>query len=228
MNAFVYIVESPQNSDLRVGRAEGKALCQALTLAEIPHRYSLVTDLKTLRQALGPKLVEAWTTLNKFPILHLSMHGNQEGISLTNESDFLSWNSLRQELLPLNRVMSQVPNGGLLICMSSCFGSSGCRMAMYTDNEPSFRALVGNVGKTGWADAAVAYITFYHLFFKGLPLDVCVDSMRVASGDYNFDFRLGKNAKAIYVDLLQKEMDRLIGEIRCSTQAAQQQVEHAE
>lgn len=71
--------------------------------------------------------------------MHLSMHGSQDGVELTN-GGFLSWHDLRGLLLSLNRAMQ----GGLLICMSTCFGSAGCRMAMYEDNEPTFWALVGN------------------------------------------------------------------------------------
>ena len=69
-------------------------------------------------------------------------------------------------------------------------------MAMYEDSEPTFWALVGNTGSPTWADAAIAYISFYHLFFKGLPLDMCVGSMKVASNDHNFESYLGIATKA--------------------------------
>jgi hypothetical protein len=89
MNGFVYVIESPSSLDLLDGRTEGRALCQALSLAEIPYWYSLVTDRESLGQAIGPRLVEAWKTLGgKPPILHFSMHGNQEGVALTNREDF--------------------------------------------------------------------------------------------------------------------------------------------
>ena len=45
------------------------------------------------------------------------MHGHPDGVALTC-GDFLLWHDLRHLLLPLNRAMQ----GGLLICMSSCFG----------------------------------------------------------------------------------------------------------
>jgi hypothetical protein len=95
--------------------------------------------------------------------------------------------------------------GGLLICMSSCFGASGCRMAMYSDNEPPFWALVGNTGNTPWADAAVGYVTFYHLFFKGTGVAQCVPAMRVASGDPNFLLVSGPEAKANWLAFVQKQ-----------------------
>jgi hypothetical protein len=69
-------------------------------------------------------------------------------------------------------------------------------MAMYQDNEPPFWALVGNTASATWADAAIAYISFYHLFFKGFDIKTCVESMKLASGDRNFVLHLGVDTKA--------------------------------
>src|SRR5689334_1005397 len=114
MNGFVYIIESPSAYDLLDGRTEGRTLGEALTLAAIPYWYSLAIDKATLTQALGPRLLEAWRALGKLPILHLSMHGNQDGVQLSS-GEFISWHDLRNLLLPLNQALQ----GGLLICMSS-------------------------------------------------------------------------------------------------------------
>lgn len=189
--AFVYVIESPSSRDLLDGRTEGRMLTEALRLAEIPHWYSLASDRSMFREALSERLLEAWEAHGKkVPILHLSLHGSTDGVVLTS-GESLSWDELRQELMPLIRAM----DGGLLVCMSSCFGSSGCRMAMYEDSEPHFWALVGNVGSALWSDAAIAYASFYHLFFKRFEIKVCVDSMKVASGDHNFRYYLGADMK---------------------------------
>lgn len=190
IHAFVAAIESPASRDLLDGRTEGRTLCEALKLANIPHSYSLATDREALRIALGDRLRAAARHHGKAPIVHLSMHGNTEGVSLTS-GDFLTWDELRIELLPLLRATQ----GSLLVCMSSCFGDSGCRMAMQEDNEPTFWALVGNTSSTSWADAAVAYISFYHLFFKGFDLLDCVQSMRLASADHNFVYHIGAKTK---------------------------------
>jgi hypothetical protein len=194
MNGFVHIIESPSSDDLLDGVTEGRSLSEALTLARIPHWYNLATDGATLGRALGQRLVEAWRHHNRLPILHLSIHGSQNGVVLTDGMR-LSWDDLRQILLPLNRVM----NGGLLICMSTCFGSAGCRMAMFVDNEPPFWALVGNTGSAGWSDSAIAYISFYHLFFKGYPIETCVESMKVASADHNFIAQSGQKTRENWI-----------------------------
>ena len=212
MKGFVYVIESPTSNDLLDGRTEGRALTEALALARIPSWYGLVTDQDTMHSAIRQRLSEAWKHWQLPPVLHLSMHGSQDGVDLTNGS-FLSWHDLRGLLLPLNRAMQ----GGLLICMSTCFGSSGCRMAMYEDSEPTFWALVGNAGASLWADAAVAYITFYHLFFKGVPVVTCVNAMCVASADTNFVLHSGRDTKDDWLAYMQDKGEGLSQRISLAT-----------
>jgi hypothetical protein len=181
LNGFVHIIESPSANDLLADRTEGKALSEALRLAQIPYSYNLVTNRLTLEQALGTRLIEEYSRLQKSPIIHFSTHGNEHGVALTDET-FVSWHDLRELLKPVFRAM----NGGLLVCLSSCAGGSGCRMAMYDDAEPPFWALVGHPGNADWADAAVGYITFYHRFFRGATVEESVQAMKAASGDSAF------------------------------------------
>lgn len=190
INGFVHIIESPSPGDLLDGRTEGRALSEALRLADIPHCYNLATNKESLRGALGERLVQAWKHFNQPPILHLSMHGNTEGVALTSE-EFISWHDLRGELLPLLEAMQ----GALLITMSACGGGAAFRMAMYDDDKVPFWALVGNAADVVWSDAAVAYIAFFHLFFKGRTVEACVEGMRSASGNPTFLVISGKRTR---------------------------------
>ena len=199
---FVYIIESPSATDLLDGRTEGRALGEAPRLADIPYVYSLTADAATFRTALRDRLIESWKKHDRaYPIIHLSMHGDTNGIAFTN-GDYLSWNDLRSELLPLIRAM---PNA-LLICMSSCFGLAGCRIAMHSDDEPHYWGLVGHPGTVGWSDSAIAYMTFYHLFFKGHGVDHCVMAMKVASGDSDFTYAAGTVTKQSWEDFMRKQL----------------------
>jgi hypothetical protein len=197
LQAFVHIVESPSADDLLSDQVEGRALCGALHLARIPHVYNLASNRDTFRAALAMRLVQALnmpSLQGLRPILHLSMHGNDSGVELTS-GEFISWDDLHSDLAPLLNAM----NGGLLICMSSCFGLAGCRMAMNTTADKPFWALVGNSHSVGWSDAAVGYITFYHQFFKSTPLDRCVSIMREAAGDQNFQHLPGLALKQSWI-----------------------------
>lgn len=190
LNAYVHVIESPSPKDLLVGRTEGKTLCEALSLSQTPHWYCLATNRETLISSLDEQMRLAWDRYKLPPVLHLSMHGNDRGIGLT-DGDFIEWHDLRETLQPLNNWMK----GGLLIAMSACYGSSGCRMAMHDEPKETFWALVGNCKSPRWADAAVAYVVFYHNLFKEVHVEECVKRMRLASGDDEFMFFLGKDAK---------------------------------
>lgn len=84
-------------------------------------------------------------------------------------------------------------------------------MAMYEDAEVPFWALVGNTADTGWSDAAVAYITFYHLLFKGKDVASCVEAMKVASGDSNFVVFSGQHAKESWINFQRQQRAQTIG-----------------
>lgn len=205
---FVHIIESPSADDLLDGRTEGRALSEVLDLAKIPYCYNLVTNLETLSIALDTRLLEAADHFGLAPILHLSMHGNKKGVGLTDGRRLL-WSDLRTLLAPLTNVME----GELLICMSSCFGSAGCRMARHEGAEPPFGALVGNKESVSWEDAAVAYVTFYHLLFKDIPVDQCVERMKWASDDHNFDVKWGHEEKANWTQRMAKFRRKRVAEV---------------
>lgn len=201
VNGFVHIIESPSSQDILDGRTEGRALCEALRLSGIQGCYSAAVSWDMFLEALYNRLSNAIGAFpGKQPILHISAHGNADGIGLTN-GEYVGWNTLRSALAPLNNGM----NGGLLICMSSCFGGSGCRMAMHEENEQPFWALVGHTSDANWADAAVGYTAFYHRFFKGAPLKDCVKAMQYASGDENFDYWNGHSVKARWAEQMSQE-----------------------
>ena len=197
MRKFIYIVESPNAEDLRHHRYEKDVLTSGLALAEIPHHYNFVSDLDSLSQALQINVFEEWVKKGVLldPILHISAHGNDNGISLLS-GQFIDWFQLRQLLLPLLNISA----GKLLICMSTCSGISAVRLAMYEDDHKPFWALVGSSTKPSWADAATAFLAFYqHLLLREFDLDTCVGSMCVAAGHHNFTQFYGSAVRAMYI-----------------------------
>ncbi|TWU61111.1 hypothetical protein V7x_54230 [Crateriforma conspicua] len=198
MNSFfVHVVESPSSADLLDGRTEGRVLLESLQISGIQATYNLITDEPTLNEAFGTRLVQAIDHHDRFPIVHLSLHGNNNGLALTN-GHFVDWHRLRQYLLPLNNAM----NGGLIVSMSACFGISGCIMAMH-ENEPlPFFALVGHPDSAMWSDAAVGFSAFYHRLSKGASLPDAVVAMKAASGDDRFDLRLGTDVQQFFISFM--------------------------
>jgi len=197
---FVHIIESPSANDLLNGHTEGRVLKEVLSLSNIISFYNLTVDYSSFLEALGPRLCQAMQENAGVPILHFSSHGNEEGIELTN-SKFLKWHKLRELLLPINKAF----NGGLIICMSSCSGFSGCKMAMSSDTGLPFYGLIGPNSDATWSETAVAFVTFYHLFSKGSAVPQAVKAMCTASGKNDFQFISGDKARQAWIDVIKEE-----------------------
>lgn len=197
---FVHVVESPSSRDLLDGRTEGRVLMEALALSQIPATYNLVTDRPTLDTAIGERLQYALGIHQTYPVLHLSLHGSNEGIALTNGC-FLYWQQLREILVPINQALG----GYLLVCLSSCYGEYGVLMAMHENAPLPFSALVGHPESAEWDDSAIAFMTFYHRLFKGASASDAVEAMKLASGDSRFSFTSGQTVQQGFVEHLKKK-----------------------
>lgn len=139
-------------------------------------------------------------TPNSIPILHISAHGYAHGIQLSS-GEILEWHQLRDLLIPVNRAF----NGNLVVCMSTCEGYSGQRMAMVPDStEHPFLAIIGNCDKPTWPQTAVAFATFYHLLANGRNIQDAVTAMRVASGNDNFFLTTAEQSKQSYISYIQE------------------------
>lgn len=184
------IIESPSPDEIFNARTEGSVLSQTLRLSGIPVSYNISVNIDKFVDALG--FFASWRVQdpNALPILHLSMHGHPEGVSLT-DGFFLTWDQLGKMLL-------HVAQGQLLVSMSSCFGFSGCRMAMSEYGNIPFMGLVGHDAKVNLDDSAVAYAAFYHRLFKGDTVPVAVEAMQKASGDNRFMTISGAEARNIW------------------------------
>lgn len=198
--AFVHLIESPAPRDLLDGRTEGRILCEAFDLAGIPHCYNQVANDQMLCESLGSRLSESWQEFGAFPILHFSMHGDQHGIQLTDGFD-LTWNDLALR----TEVLANALRGALIICMSTCFGATGCSMAMDESEKKPFCSLIGNMGSVSWTDAAIGFTAFYHRLFKGASIDTALDAMKQASGNNQFVKWDGRSVKNSFIEFMKQQ-----------------------
>ena len=194
---FVYVVESPSAADLYHRRSEGNIIQQAVNLNQISCHVVTAIDFPTFEAALKVGIASAMQAFpNMIPILHISAHGYKEGIQLSN-GEILKWAEFRNLLTPINKAL----NNRLLVCLSSCEGYSGTRMAMFLEDESyPFYAIVANSMKPTWSDTAVAYSTFYHLLAKGKSLTDAIDAMRIASDNSTFGVETAANSRQVYIN----------------------------
>ena len=177
---YVQIVESPHADDLFDGRTEGRMLSEALSLAEVKSRYRLAVNLDTFSRALSHDLGDAVKNFG-LPLLHISAHGNEDGIELT-QGAFLPWERVRELVLPINRAM----NGRLGLCMSSCHGANACQAAMGEDGAEPFWFVVGPTEAVPWADLAIGYAAFYNRLFQGAHPKAACDALNAVSAESGF------------------------------------------
>lgn len=194
---FVYVIESPSPVDLYHRRSEGEMLRQAINLNQIACTLRLAVNLEAFTAAIRIGLHEAMEAFpNTIPILHISAHGFSEGIQLSS-GEVVLWHQLRELLIPVNQALS----GSLIVCMSTCEGYSGSRMAMVPEsNDHPFWAIIGNCGKPTWPETAVAFATMYHLIANGRYIVDSVAAMRTASGNDNFFVTTAEESKQGYIE----------------------------
>lgn len=190
LKGYVHIVESPSANDLLDGRTEGRLLSEALQLAGIPYQYNLATNSSTFERCFRERLLTGMQAHQSHPMFHLSMHGNRDGVALTDKS-FLDWAALRRIIAPV----SNATTNGLLLCMSTCHGAEAKRIAVETVDEVKLWALVGPLAEASWSDSAIAYTAFYHRFFKGASIEDAVAAMRAAAGTETFTLIHGEHLR---------------------------------
>lgn len=205
MSGFVYVIESPSAADLADGRTEGRSLCETFKLSGTSHEYRLTVNIEQFKRALDVTDLSS-PILRSIregvaPIIHLSMHGNEECIQLTDGS-CLGWQELYQVLKPLNDLLPD----GLLVTFSTCGGGASIRMNMSeaADHKPLY-ATVGSFASVPWSDALVAYTVFYHNWFKGENAGRCVELMKAASGHEGFVVYSGPDQKRSYIEFAQRQ-----------------------
>ncbi len=194
----VYIIESPSPVDLYHKRFEGEALRATLELSQIPASHCLAVSYSAFTAAFHVGLVEHFGAVKNPPIIHISAHGDDEGIQLTS-GEVVTWETLRKFLQPVNQILKD--QGGFILCMSTCKGAAGCKMAMDDDEYP-FRGVVGNNEEPTWSETNIGFATFYHLFAKGCTMFDCVEAMKVSSGNEHFTFIEAATARRAYLNTI--------------------------
>ena len=210
---YVHIVESPSPDELLNGITEGKALCSFLDIAEIPYSYSLVVDLDHFKKAMIDRVYESIEKFQRVPILHISTHGGQEGIYLTNQYDsgnYLSWSNLAAYLLPIHEDL----DNKLGVCMSCCGGAHGIQMAeVIRSNSIPFRWIIGTSTEIEVPDAALAYSIFYRRHHCGV-YDGLMEAVEAGSG-IQFDIWEGEYIQKEYSKKIrQQNIDKILENFR--------------
>lgn len=180
----VHIIESPHSRDLLQDRREGSALFQALRLGEVNATYSLAATSETFKEAIR-NLAKTEESSDEFhlPFIHISAHGSDAGIQLTDGST-LDWSDLGDELEDLAEALGMAKANGLPVsrlslAMSTCDGYSA--VSMHDDASCPYAFLIGPIGAVTWPDSLTAFQVFYRgLLSGGNTIPKLVERMNAA------------------------------------------------
>jgi hypothetical protein len=200
----VYTVESPSALDLYSARGEGDLIRQVTGLNLIPctHRIAATRDtfVKSLTEGFEEHILKHSV---RIPILHLSAHGDANCIGFTDGTQ-MSWEELKELLRPLNARAG----GNLIVCMSSCQGYAGTRMAMYLEEEDyPYWALVGSSEEPTWGETAIAFATLYHQLHLGEYINDAVEAMKRASGNDTFILEKADASRLSFANFMQAQRE---------------------
>lgn len=173
---------------------------QAVKLNGLPREAKTAVSAIAFGASLKIGLVEAMKAHpDRLPLLHISAHGDAEGIQLS-DGYVMSWAELKEHLRPINHAI----DGWLIVCMSSCEGYYGVRMAMHVDDpDLPYFALVGCGSKPTWGETAVGYATLYHQLAIGRHMNDALEAMRLASGNPSFFLEAAENSRRTYMERIE-------------------------
>lgn len=185
----VYIIESPSTIDIIDKNMEGDALGKTLDLAKIENISFEVSDVETLRIAY--RRIADDVNINKSNWggihLHFSMHGNNDGVELTNRT-FLDWHTFYHLLKEFNDAIGYInlPSGLKIsptyLAFSVCHGFEARIIKEFGEESP-YTGLIGPTKPVAWADSLLAFSIFYHnTILKKTGVLIAIENMNNVLG----------------------------------------------
>ncbi len=86
----VYIIESPGTEEFYRKSFEGESLGKTLKLSGIESSHTFTININKFKEALSVDLIRQMTKNNEPVILHISAHGNKQGIAFTS-NEVIDW-----------------------------------------------------------------------------------------------------------------------------------------
>ncbi len=186
----VFIAESNSRDDFYEGRLDGFAANEVLKVRRARTAYRVVLSPDLLMRALND------AAEGGFDVFHLSCHGNDDGIALSDGSD-VPWMALADWL----KVFSSERK---IIVMSSCLGGHVGFSKALTKKKTKFKVLFGSTASRGisFSESCIAWSILYNELLDGgvgiATLRTAVDKMNlVIPGE--FVYRRWVDSRGVYL-----------------------------
>jgi hypothetical protein len=154
----VFLAEAVGAEDFYEGRTDGFAANEVLKIQQVRSSYRIVFDVAHLSRTIAD------ATSGDYDVLHISAHGDDTGISLTN-GDFVSWYDLARMLKPFGGVADK-PNKILVV--SSCMGGYVGLSKALQKRGVAFRFIFGSTARSGvgFTHSCIAWSIPYNRFVE--------------------------------------------------------------
>lgn len=144
----IFIIESMDWDNERDGKLDGAALKTILDLSDIPNEYIYIRTRQEFEHAID------MFGESDFGFLHISCHGNDEGLVLTmNEISFADLEMIMGPKLKYRRLF-------LSACKAACFA-----LAEYFIPQHHCYSIMGPPGTIDYDKAAIFWSTYYYLMY---------------------------------------------------------------
>jgi hypothetical protein len=115
-------------------------------------------------------------TRGDYPLLHFEGHGGELGLETANGAG-VTWNEIKNELIPLNVAMGL----NLMLVLAACHGGTFIR-AMNTIERAPVWGVIGPISTVGAADIQSAFGAFYAAMFRGKSTTVAIKALNENGG----------------------------------------------
>jgi hypothetical protein len=163
----LYVIESASDN------SEAFDLQRKLARTDISIIVRIVDNKKAFLSTIQSAMIHFSAHRAKIPLLHISVHGCEKGIQLSN-GESITWGEL-------GAAIGTDLSDKLILCMSTCEGLRSWGMALMEDS-PHYHVLVGTEKKPGWNDTKAGFPLFYQSLAHGKTIERALDSLKKVSG----------------------------------------------
>jgi hypothetical protein len=161
----VLIIESSYPKDFYNDELDGKSTCELLKLLGASPKLLYALDRSHFQKAIE------FAAEHKYEALHISCHGDENGIALTAKKDELEWN----EFAACFQKTTRCPDA---LIMSACCGADSKIGLEFAKVRLRPKIIFGSTDSRSYSQYAVAWALLYRRFMlKGINRDAAQDAL---------------------------------------------------
>lgn len=184
----VVIIESLDRQDRKTGQllSEGSLRHKMSEIEGGRVDFNQVNSKEEFFHVLE-KITEDIKNESLYPIIHLEVHGSEDGICINN-GDCISWSEILPKLVEINTLVQNT----LILVLGVCKGIKIIKYLGIQERAP-FRVVVGSLEDLDTDTIEVGFESFYETFFFSSDVGASVFALRESVGKDSIGVELVEN-----------------------------------